>query len=332
MSLQGSVSHVLMAITLSCVSAHIYLLDPPSRNVISHRDGEENCPHCLQANGPDAVKARGQGIWPTKDDPGSHGLCGDPVQNSAEPMGISDMKYMKAGELQRTYVAGSVVEFKVGVSTHHWGHYEFRICDRVLDQSLESAAAGQECLNTWLLERAPRSASCGETFEGDCQRINPQHPERWYLPPPGSVGQQVAGLDWDDTWAQPVDPNNEVHTMRFLIPADLQCDHCTLQWYYASGNTCAYDADYFSFDPGFKFWIHYQENWATCDNSCCGGAKWGEEFWNCADIRVVDDGQPTAAPTSTATPHPTTSVVTSSTTPRQDTSTGTPASTIAPTT
>jgi endoglucanase len=216
-------------------------------------------------------------------------------------MSIKDMKYMEAGSPQRTYVAGSVVEFKVGVSTHHWGHYEFRICDRALDQNLESAEVGQRCLNSWVLERAPRSPACGNSFEGDCQRKNPEHPERWYLPPPGSAEMQVAGANWDDDWARPVDPNNEVHTMRFIIPTDLRCDHCTLQWYYATGNTCAYDADYFDFDPGFKFWLHYKASWAKCENSCCGPqgpGLWAEEFWNCADIAVVAESQNTQVTTS----------------------------------
>jgi len=283
-------SYVLLTINFArTVWGHAYLFDPPSRNIISHRSGLETCPHCLQANGPSAVKARGRGIWPTSDDPASHGLCGDPVQNSLEPMGILDMKFMKAALPQRTYVAGSVVEFKVGVSTHHWGHYEFRICDKALDESLASAEAGQTCLNTWLLERAPRNNLCGNSFAGDCQRINPRHPERWYLPPPGFV-DEMATPDWEDSSGKPLHANNEVHSMRFIIPSDLVCEHCTLQWYYATGNTCAYDADYFSFDPGFKFWSHYGAAWATCDNSCCGSQAtnlWGEEFWNCADIKVV---------------------------------------------
>ena len=306
---------------------HAYLLEPPSRNVLSHRSGQENCPHCLQANGPNQVKARGSGTWPTKDDPSSHGLCGDPVQGSAEPMSITDMKYMDAGQPARKYVAGSIVEFQVGVSTHHWGHYEFRICDKALDKSIASAQAGQECLNTWVLHRAPRSQSCGDDYMGDCQRNNPLHPERWYLPPPLST-TQVAGANWSDSMMRPVASGDEVHRMRFVIPQGLNCVHCTLQWYYATGNNCAYDEDYLNFDPGFKFWNHYKASWANCGNTCCGPTAtghFGEEFWNCADIEVVSDGTsdpnpapepdttagPTAAPTSVPTAIPTATTTTS---------------------
>jgi endoglucanase len=312
MGAKNAFQWLLLLVMSCCASGHVYLFEPPSRNVISHQGGDENCPHCLQANGPNAVKARGQGTWPTIEDPSSHGLCGDPVQNSAEPIGIADMKYMNAGTPQRTYVAGRVVEFKTGVSTHHWGHYEIRICDKALDRNLKSAEDGQNCLNAWVLKRAPRSSSCGNSFEGDCQRNNPLHPERWYLPPP-KFGQQVAGETWDDASAVPMDPGHEVHTMRFVIPSDLKCEHCTLQWYYATGNTCAYDADYFLFDPGFKFWNHYKAGWATCDNSCCGpkrSGQWAEEFWNCADVKVVSSDQTTSEPPLTSTPATSTSAST----------------------
>jgi len=129
------------------------------------------------------------------------------------------------------------------------------------------------------------------------------------LPPPGS-NTQVAGSNWVDADVQPYSANDEIHVMRYRIPADVTCDHCTLQWYYATGNTCAYDDDYLSFDPGFKFWQHYKASWATAENSVCGpsgNGKFGEEFWNCADVRVVSGGPvPPPAPTSpTPTPQPT---------------------------
>merc|ERR1711959_432204 len=100
-------------------------------------------------------------------------------QLAPEPASIADMEYMEPSSPMRTYIAGSIVTFEVGISTHHMGHFEFRICDRVLDKSLASAEEGQACLNQWTLHRAPRSDYCGGSFEGDCQPVNPNHPERW---------------------------------------------------------------------------------------------------------------------------------------------------------
>jgi len=290
---------IFLAFWINEVYGHVYLLEPPSRNVLRHMAGQENCPHCLQSGGPNKVKSRSQGIWPTMLDPDSHGLCGDPVQGHADPGSIANMEYMQPSQPQRTYTAGSIVEFVVGISTHHWGHYEFRICDRVLDTSLASAREGQDCLNTWTLQRADPLPSCGNKLLDDCQRKSANHPERWYLPPP-RPGTQSATVDWSDSFVNAVSPNDEMHRMRYVIPADLSCDHCTLQWYYATGNTCAYDSDYLVHDPGFKFWNHYKASWATPGNTVCSNiGVFGEEFWNCADIRVVNDGvvtPPTVAP------------------------------------
>lgn len=63
------------------------------------------------------------------------------------------------------------------------GHYEFRICDQALDAgSLSSAAEGQRCLDQWLLERAPPLGDCVVNDpRGDCQPMDPKHPERWHL-------------------------------------------------------------------------------------------------------------------------------------------------------
>ena len=203
---------------------HSYLALPPSRNLLANLAGLEDCPHCLQSGGPDNVKARGSGVWPTRLAPGSHGLCGDPVQGRSNPVKLEDETYLKSGDVTATYRAGEVVEFQVAVSTHHQGHYEFRICDKPLEAgSLASVAEGQECLDKWLLQRAPPLADCViNDSRGDCQPLDPKHPERWYLPPAGSQ-TQVAGRDFNDSMAPKYPSSAEVHRMRFKIPDDLQC-------------------------------------------------------------------------------------------------------------
>jgi len=277
---------------------------------VAQKAGKENCAHCLQANGPDAVKARGNGKWPSVNDPKSHGLCGEPVQHTPEVPELKDQKYMKAefvNEPQRTYRAGDLVTFKVAVSAHHMGHYEFRICDRNMNaDTIASAAEGQECLNKVLLKKAPRNAQhCGNDYTGDCQRDNPKHPERWYVPPPGTkYTARGDTANWDDAeGAKPMSTGSQdIHTMTYVIPADLQCTHCTLQWYLTTGNNCAYDQDYFDHDPGFKFWAFYKASWANCGNACCKGN--GEEFWNCADIAVTGGTGGTGGPAPTTPPTP----------------------------
>lgn len=46
-------------------------------------------------------------------------------------------------------------------------------------------------------------------------------------------------------------PNSaEVHVMRYKIPEGLSCSARTLQWYWASANSCVYDGDYFDYYQG----------------------------------------------------------------------------------
>ena len=55
------------------------------------------------------------------------------MQGQSNPVRLEDETYLKAGVVTAKYEPGEVVEFQVAVSTHHQGHYEFRICDKPLD-------------------------------------------------------------------------------------------------------------------------------------------------------------------------------------------------------
>lgn len=303
----SSLKFVVSIGSVSRALGHSFLADPPARNVIANQAGQEYCPQCLQSGGPPTVQQRADGHWPSKDRPTSHGLCGDPVQGSSVPSNWRDEPYLVPTAVQKTYIAGSIVEFMIGVTAHHQGHYEFRICDSVLDgQTMESRERGQECLNTWLLERAPLKQSCSsddDHSDADCQPLDVQHPERWYLPPQGTqadkTGIDTAGL-----------PHmKEVHRMRYKIPEELSCTHCTLQWYWSTGNSCLYDSHYLQYFADLKTAGWPAEEWCSKCNmpgnmpgsgcvECCSSSAWAEEFWNCADIEVLPAGEelPSLAP------------------------------------
>merc|ERR1712151_825787 len=65
-----------------------------------------------------------------------------------------------------------------------------------------------------------------------------------------------------------------------------------------------------------KWAPHVLQSWATADNTVCSATRFGEEFWNCADISVVASGSPmqptpnppiqqdTPMPTAAVTPDP----------------------------
>ncbi|KAH3809986.1 integumentary mucin C.1-like [Dreissena polymorpha] len=69
------------------------------------------------------------------------------------------------------------------------------------------------------------------------------------------------------------------------LPDNVTCENCVLQWKYNSGNS-----------------------WSCNSTTCCLGCGPGQEnFWNCADIRIVDSGSsgqtttPTEATTAVST-------------------------------
>lgn len=72
------------------------------------------------------------------------------------------------------------------------------------------------------------------------------------------------------------------YTMTFRLPAALVCKRCVLQWHYETGNSCTI--------PGTPAGQAMSPNMVSCKGSAVM-----EEFWNCADISIVDGGprQPT---------------------------------------
>lgn len=241
--------------------AHGFIEFPPLRGGIAGRVETAYCPQC------------GNGA----------GLCGDGGQWAAG----SDLLNFAVGPVT-TLTAGESAEFKVKITAHHMGFFEFRICDQHLDGSVVNPEA---CLNQRRLVRAAPASTCVvNDVRGDCQPVDTVHPERWYLP-----------------------PGTGTHTMKYEIPADLRCSSCTLQWQWWTANSCS---------PGEGtgcYWADFAaQGWdqgAWC-GAYCGGCSslleanssssasltgCGEEFRNCADIAVQGAGETTAATTVVAT-------------------------------
>mmetsp|Transcript_3253 Transcript_3253/g.5325 ORF Transcript_3253/g.5325 Transcript_3253/m.5325 type:complete len:689 (+) Transcript_3253:160-2226(+) len=198
--------------------------------------------------------------------------------------------------------AGSVFELSVHITAHHMGHFEFAICDQHVSGDLEDP---QACFDARKLHRADPPADCvPNDARGDCQPIQVEYPERWYLPP-------AAGT----------------HTMRFRIPSDLSCTSCTLQWRWWTANSCIPAPNY-----GCFFDLMAAEGWDVsqwCGTYCgeCGDYEeghytCGEEFRNCADVSVTSGDQvptTTTVVTNSATPTGTNSPTTVTTSPSSGT-------------
>lgn len=221
------------------------------------------------------------------------GICGDGGQ---WPAG-SDYLDAFSGA-QRTFTAGSLVEIDIRLTAHHRGHFELRICDQRLSNSTTNSMA---CLQTWVLNRArPEEVYSNCTvndIRGDCQPIDENYPGRWYLPPPGQT------------------PFGSDYKMHFRIPAGLQCSVCTLQWQWLTANSCIPASGYGCY---FSKMVSLGWNAASWCGSHCGTcpeapvqANCGEQFRNCADIKVIASSSTSSAASTSARVLPATTPITS---------------------
>lgn len=241
---------------------------------------------------------------------------------------------------QTTYEPRQVAEFSVVVFTHHMGHFEFRLCDQALDGGeLASAVQGQACLDHRVLLRAPPATSCAvDDADPDCQPVDVNHPERWYLPPSAGAVQQ-AGADWQDEDGRTPNGFTEGYTMRYQIPSYLSCTHCTLQWHWATGNSCFSDEGYYQYFHqlnehgwnGVRWFPMMAYSWFGPISELCGPDRFPEEFWNCADIAVLSSSSGARQGTSSTTAAPTGTVASSPTVPLPATQAPAQAPTQAPT-
>ncbi|CAE8592306.1 unnamed protein product [Polarella glacialis] len=258
------------------VQGHGWITTPPARNAEA---GEKNgyCPHC------------GNGA----------GICGDGNQWPAD----SDYLNFYQGTVA-TWTAGAVVEVQVKVTAHHKGHYQFSICDQVLNSSVQNP---QACLDKWILSRAsPEEAGLTDCAGGDkrsgCQPVDSRHPERFYLPPPGFSPD-----------------GSNTHSIYLKLPASLSCAACTMQWRWFSANSCIPASDYKCFYTDLNSAGWDASTWGLSSGGCPGGGcdrcGCGEEFRNCADITVLASGSIPKQTTSAAGVTTSSRVVTTSLSP-----------------
>merc|ERR1712048_178723 len=192
---------------------------------------------------------------------------------------------------------GEMFEVKIKITAHHKGHFTFRLCDQHITSNM--VGDPETCLNEHILRRARPE----EVFDdcqpndsrGDCQPVDEENPGYWYLPPKSSSGHQY-------------------YSFHYWIPAGVSCEKCTLQWAWKTANSCTPHPDAYK--------CHFQnmvrlgwsaESW--CSGVCtfagsCPAVQspptpCGEEFANCADVTVVDEGAEGGnKSTGVATPSP----------------------------
>eukprot|EP00904_Undaria_pinnatifida_P011980 jgi/Undpi1/7912/HiC_scaffold_24.g10384.m1 len=328
--LLGGVLVGLMSYLPQQAEGHAYLMSPVSRNFWATDAFQDSsypdinyCPHCFQSRGPAAVRARaeaetdptelamyGDGAWPHYSayernelasngnyyEPDAiavrHGICGDPEQTAQEGSNLFGQNNANYPILE-TYAEGSVMEVKVVVSTYHWGHLEFFICNAD-DMSDPDGVVTQGCFNMHPLDRA--------SDDDTASRIDPNHVGRYFLDPACRASETDQSMP-DGAFS------GDVVTARYQLPDGLTCSRCIVQMVYYTGNSCRHPG-YDEFNP--SSWdsecAPNTADWINTGVGMCGdGDAYPEEFWNCADIEITSDGNatPIAPSPSSTEPEPT---------------------------
>jgi len=185
-----------------------------------------------------------------------------------------------------SFIAGGLLEVETIVTAHHKGYMELRICSRPDDLT-------QDCFDEHLLVRD------SETALMDPAPVDESHLGRWYIPPPE--------IDWSpDAASVPISTacsrskSGRRYRWAVRLPADLECEHCVVQWFWVTANSCnpAGLHDYFS-KSSTQSWITSKFGgdastwWKPALSSCPAAVvdprtnnNGAEKFWNCADIKV----------------------------------------------
>ncbi|KAF4668213.1 hypothetical protein FOL47_003136 [Perkinsus chesapeaki] len=264
---------------LAFVSGHGFISKPPARNAAANSKNHWTPQAGNSAGVADRIKDKGASFPDNYVGANqTHGLCGDPWEGGVSILPSPRLQpHMQQGAPTTIYRKGENIEIEIEVTAHHWGHFEFRICKGGLNgDKFSTQIDGQKCLNENLLLRPSpddreecKNAKRIDASNYDCQPIDTNHPERWYLPPQsfGSDGMMN-------------------YKMLFKLPDDLTCDVCTIQWNWITGNSCLVDGykEYF-----IKFSKYFEGTpWDESKSplSPCGSDTIGEQFWNCADVAI----------------------------------------------
>jgi len=186
--------------------------------------------------------------------------------------------------IQATYEKGQEIDVSIKITAHHKGHFEFYVCPIEYGQ-----APTRNCFWSHPLEYV-KDLKYGAPKD-------PNHPYRAYIPP-----STFGDLNY---------------SYRLKLPSDVSGNLVLLQWWWVSANSCKPSGyDQYNFPAA---WGQMGSSLGSCNVSPDGTINGAEQFWNCAEVQILDDGSPgspqtpapstsspTASPVRPTTPAPTT--------------------------
>jgi len=258
-------SHLIMAALLcmpEAVRGHGYLASPRSRQLVAAEDGDWGG----SANLPE--KENCPSCANIKN---ANGFCGK-VQTR-------DYDFPKTGDgsplpptAQAEYVEGQYVDMEFVFTANHNGHHITYACPDFDNPT-------QACFEQYPLEYVEDLSveAYGTSYNAPKDE---NFPSRAYVNPAASKTK-----------------------MRFKLPEGLHGDPANdnlvlLQWHWVTGNSCRSEGyDDYNFPPGWS-----PDNMGPCPPlSDTGVDVPPEQFWNCAEVKIVSSAPTTPAPTGAPT-------------------------------
>lgn len=200
------------------------------------------------------------------------GICGDLKRGRAAGEHLRGGKYYYDGTVTRTFRVGGTLRARVSIVAHHNGFLEFHVCDVAKCGGEISAACFRRGF-CYALRRV-RDKKCESRTDPACAPIDPKYPGRWYLP--CSAGGRFDVYD----------------RIMYRLPRGLKCEHCVLHWFWSAANTCNPPGvrEYFEGNRGPKWRKCKGQGGAiggyTKVQKDCGGRRFPEEYYQCADISI----------------------------------------------
>jgi hypothetical protein len=162
--------------------------------------------------------------------------------------------------IQATYYEGDEIDLDLLLTAHHKGHFTFKVCPVQPYQ-----VPTQSCFD------ANPLMFVSDNMYGGTRDDN--YPERAY----------IANSDHPDYTGE--------FKYRFKLPDGVIGDIVLLQWHWISANSCL--------PPGYDTY-NFPPNFSPGNPGMCSSGNLGEQFWNCAEVRLLSKNP--SAPVASVAP------------------------------